>query len=179
MSSDDEDIGRISEIDKLYEDAEFIDPPNTLKKKAGAGGIAEHILKKSQDFIKENDIDFIPYAKEHLKKINDCVKKLHATQDEGVEKLCLEEITENVMRLKAHGGMFNYAIMSSIADIALNCLEVTSSVNADLHQIITAHNNSIEGVIITGLKGDGGEAGAKLVSAFRLAAIRYQKKYAS
>ncbi len=167
-----------NDADKLLgEAAEFLDPPNFLKRKAGSGGIPQHLLDKGEGFIKENDIDFIPFAKDHIKHIKAYAKELKTAKNKTAEQQYFDGITENVMRLKAHGGMFGYDIMSAVSDITLNCLELTKTINDDLYQIIDAHNNSIELVIATKLRGNGGDQGKAIVNELRKATVRYHKKY--
>ncbi|MEM6812477.1 MAG: hypothetical protein AAF549_08430, partial [Pseudomonadota bacterium] len=52
-------------------------------------------------------------------------------------------------------------------------------INKDFYKIIEAHNNSVQIILQSNLKGTGGKAGEKLVFELRDAVQRFQKKYHS
>lgn len=149
----------------------------TLKEKAGNGGIPKHLLDDAHSHMCENDIDFRSMATKHLEIIDEQLKKLNTFKDEHEQQVAFETIIENIMQIKAHGGMFNYEVMSQIAGIALSFLEDAKEINEDLLKLIEAHNNSIRLVIARNIKGDGGEQGQAIVSELQKAVTRYSKKH--
>ena len=159
-------------------EAKFTMPPNKLKGKMGAGGLPLHLIEKGQSYIQDTDIDFLPYAKKHLEEIAKHLQALKESEEGSKEqKEHLQHMTQNIMQMKAHGGMFDYQIMSSISDVVLKFMDATRVINNDLYQIVDAHNNSINLVIASKLKKDGGDTGAMIVSEMREATSRHLKKY--
>lgn len=156
---------------------EIFEPPNVLKQKAGSGGIAEHFIEKAEGFIRNNDIDFIPFAEEHIEKIESAFESLIISTTPGKQKTFLDEIVENIMLIKAHGGMFKYGVMSRISGVTLSFLEDAEVINDDMFQIIAAHNNTIKLIIKHDIKGDGGAHGSALLDELRKAIGRHAKKY--
>ena len=163
--------------EELLKDAEFINPPNTLKQKAGNGGIPIQLIEQGETFIHENDIDFVPFARDHLKEIKNHLAELKKAKNDKARKKALDPIVQNIMLIKAHGGMFNYHVMSAVADVALKFLDGVEKYNEDLYQIIEAHNNSINVVIQAQMKGAVSTKSAALVDELREATQRFQKKY--
>src|SRR5690606_34285979 len=108
----------------------FIKPPNILKEKVGVGGIDEKLLTRSQEVIDKNEtgIDFIIYAEQYLKEFSDSVK---AARSNDNFKKSRDKIVRPVMQLKANGGMFQYQLVSEVADIALQFLEAVEDENVN------------------------------------------------
>lgn len=167
----------------LYEnldDAEFIDPPNEMKKKVGSGGIPEVLLQRAQESIDDNfSVDFLPYADKYLKNVDLAVKRIATAKVQADVKNIKREISENIMHLKANGGMFGYQLISMVSDVALNFADTENDLNQDFVQIIVAHNNSIRLILDKKIKGSGGITGDRLVNELRQAIDRFNKKYNS
>ena len=153
----------------------FINPPNTLKTKVGTGGIDESLLKKSQQFIDNAQVDFMPYAERYLKQLGDCTRLLKKGPDDP--KPAQEKMIGAIMQLKAHGGMFQYQLLSDVADIALQFLESIEGINQDALTVLQAHENTIKVIINSNLKGDGGREGYALVKELDSACQRYFSKH--
>ena len=139
------------------EEVEILDLPNHLKEKAGEGGISDHFLEKAEGFIRDNDIDFAPFALQHLTIIDDTLKELKEETKHKKQKKLLSTIIENIMHIKAHGGMFSYSIMSKISGLTLTFLDDIEHINEELFEIIEAHSNSSYLIINNKITGDGGE----------------------
>jgi len=162
------------------EDAEFITPPNKIKKKVGSGGIPEVLLQRAQEAIDDNyDVDFLPYATKYLESIDEALLKIGKAKTQADLKPIKKEISESIMHLKANGGMFGYHLISMVSDVALNFADTEKNINADFIQIITAHNNSIRIILENKIKGSGGMAGDELINELRQAVQRFDKKYNS
>jgi len=159
-------------------DKYIIEVPNQLKEKAGEGKNPSMLaIKEAEMFIKNNDIDFKPMARRHLKLIDADFAKLKESTNEEEKKELYASIIDNIMQIKAHGGMFHYQIMSDIANVVLNFLDTTDVMNEDMFQIIEAHNNSIRIIIKRNIKGDGGVPGKEIIDELTKATKRYHKKH--
>ena len=160
-------------------DKNIIEVPNRLKDKAGTdnGRDVTLAIKEAQMFMTNNDIDFKPMARRHLKEIDADFAVLQQAENDKEKKEALSRIIENIMQIKAHGGMFHYKIMSDIANVVLNFLETAKEFNAELYQIIEAHNNSIRIIISRNIKSDGGIQGKAIIEELQKATERYNRKY--
>lgn len=161
----------------IESDAEFITPPNNLKNKVGSGGISEEFLQKSQDFIENNSIDFKPYAIKYIDKINGILELSKGTKNEESKKEYLEEISHNIMQLKANGSMFGYQAITKTADTILNFVEQANNINNDLYQIIEGHNSCVSLILNKELKGDDMKQINILTKELNEAIDRYNQKY--
>lgn len=161
--------------EKASRKVRFINPPNKLKLKVGTGGIDESVLDKSQNFINTVKLDFIPYAKEFLAEFSKHAKAAKNKNSDTEE--AKNKIISPVMQLKANGGMFQYQMVSDVADIALQFLEALDEINDDAYDVLLAHENTIKIIIANDLKGDGGKEGYALVKELDQACKRYFSKH--
>lgn len=152
----------------------FIKPPNVLKQKVGMGGIDEKLLEKAQEAINNTEVDFTPYAEQFLKQFSEFASICRTVKNFEKEK---EKIIAPVMQLKANGGMFRYQLLSEVADIALNFLEIIEAVNDDAYDVIKAHEKTLKAIVASRLKGDGGREGYALIKELDQACQRYYNKY--
>ena len=81
------------------------------------------------------------------------------------------------MQLKANGGMFHYALVTTIADKLVQFLEVIIHPDADALEIVLAFHTTIRAVIMGRIQGDGGRYGSELVDALDSACMRYFDRY--
>lgn len=153
--------------------AEFIKPPNRLKEKVGSGGLSEDILNKAQALLENNTVDFLPLAEIYLSNLMNGIelaKNYHPSND-------LEEYIAHMlypgMQLKANGGMFQYPLVTHIADKLIQFLEVLESVDIEAIEIILAFHTTIRAVVLGKIKGDGGHHGEELMGALNEACVRY------
>jgi hypothetical protein len=155
--------------------ARIITPPNQLKQKVGSGGLDQKILEKGDSFIKSNEFDFEPYARQFLKQLDeqiDYISKNDVTDDEAIDRL-----SKPIMELKANGGMFGYGLITEIADIVLNFMENIKSLNDDTYEILDAHQRTLNIIVQNKLTGSGGSYGQNLADELYKACERYYNKY--
>jgi hypothetical protein len=153
----------------------FIKPANILKQKVGTGGIDEALLEKSQKFIETAELDFLPYANQFLEDLVSRIKKAKTGKDTFQEKR--DSLIRPVMQLKANGGMFQFQLVSDVADIALQFLEEVQEMNEDVFEVLSAHVGTIQVILTNNLRGDGGSEGYALVKELDKACKRYFAKY--
>lgn len=156
-------------------DVRFIKPPNKLKQKVGTGGIDEKLLEKAQHYIEKAELDFVPYAQKFLKELAEFAQEARKGNDNYKE--AKNKLIGPVMQLKANGGMFQYQLVSDVADIALQFLEAIERMDEDAFDVITAHENTIKVIIANKLMGSGGREGYALVKELDKACTRYFSKH--
>jgi hypothetical protein len=155
----------------------FIEPTNTLKIKVGHGGISPDLLKKSQEYIEKNPLDFGPFAQTFLKEIDDHLARVKKEPQLKNDPKLIENIAKPIMGLKANGGMFKYPLISMIADVGLQFIDKAKELNQDGIEIISAHNRSIALIISSRLRGYAGQEGQKITEELAEACNRYFQKY--
>lgn len=157
--------------------AEFIMPPNTLKAKVGGGGISDEILGKAQELLENNAVDFQPLAEMYLgtlmKGIN---SSQNAASDADPEPL-IAAMLYPAMQLKANGGMFHYALVTTVADKLVQFLEVIIKPDTDAIEIVLAFQTTIRAIIMGRIQGNGGRYGSELIDALDSACLRYFDRY--
>lgn len=155
--------------------AKFITPPNKLKAKVGNGGLPDSVLEKAQNYINNNQVDFIPQAKIFLDSAKaESIKALEDGMQFDRNKLSLP-----TMQLKANGGMFRYPLLSEVANICLNFIEKIERMDENAYKVIRAHENAINIIIKHNFHGSGGKEGSALVKELEDVCKRYFSKHKS
>ena len=150
-------------------------PPNVLREKVGVGGVDPKRLEQGEEYIDNNDLDFLPYATNIMKRLEKIIGAARISKDKG--KRVIDKLAQPIMELKANGGMFKYKLVSEIADIVLNFLENIEELDKDCFEIIDAHQTTLSVIITNKLKGDGGREGKILAEELTKATRRYFKKH--
>lgn len=158
----------------------YIKPPNILKMKVGSGGIPKEKIAQAQSAIATFRADFRPDAKKFIAQLSAAREKLEknpkqAKKGEGTP----DEILKPVMQIKANGGMFQYQLVSDVADICLQFLESVDEYDQEAAEIIKAYEKTMQTIIENNLKGDGGTEGYDLVMELHRACKRYFKKHST
>lgn len=154
----------------------FISPRNTLKEKVGDGGIPAYVLKKSQDYLEANPVDFVPFAYRFLERL-ESIRADHL-QAAKHPKETVSEITNIIMQLKSNGSMFHYQLISMISDVMLRFLENVAKIDSDFLEIFTVYNKVLNIILNKRLTGNGGREGYILTQELHSACLRYYTKYA-
>jgi hypothetical protein len=155
----------------------FIKPPNTLKLKAGNGGIAEENIERAQTTMDTFESDFQPDAQRFLDQLSAALKMIESALASG-KSFDPDSAIFPMMQIKANGGMFKFRLMSDVADIGLQFMEAIEKFNPDSLEIMHAHENALRVILKNNLRGDGGKEGYKLVQELHRACTRYFRKYA-
>lgn len=153
----------------------FYNPQNALRLKAGYGGIDPVVMDRAETFIQSNDVNFTEIAKgilDRLDKIVASVKKGNQRSKDGINN-----IVAPIMELKANGAMFKFALLSDVADIALDFLENIEYLNDDALDIVDIHQKSLRIIVASQLRGSGGKQGDILIAELVDACRRYHKKH--
>ncbi|MBI1214229.1 MAG: hypothetical protein GC185_00255 [Alphaproteobacteria bacterium] len=158
---------------KKLRKAELISPPNRLKQKVGSGGIDEKVLMKATELMETNTIEFQPIAAMLVDVLREAISDAKSGSLQGEQ--AIEAMLYPAMQLKAQGGMFHYPLISDISNTLVNFLETVSNTDKDVLDIVVAHKMSINAVLGSQIKGDGGKIGRELREALLDACARYYK----
>ncbi len=152
----------------------FTPASKALKKKVGDGGIPAHILKKAQDYLDSNPVDFTPYAAHYLEQLVDARNAI--TKGDMDAEAGLKKIVDTVMQMKSNGSMFHYQLVSMISDVMLRFMEHVKAVDKDFIDILNVYLKVLEIVINKKITGNGGREGYALTQELHYACERYYSK---
>ncbi len=145
-----------------------------LQRKVGKGPIDESVIRKSQNLIDNNTVDFSPVALEILDRL------LTAIEDSKNPKYTFADLkqmfTTPVMELKANAAIFHYDLVGQLAAVMLGFLERIKIIDADAIDIVRAHHTSLHMIASKKISGPGGAMGESLVKELQLACDRYYNK---
>ncbi len=158
--------------------AEFITPPNNLKKKVGSGGLSEEILEKAQALLENNTVDFQPLADMYLENLMSGIEYTKNAGSEDDREYIITTMLYPAMQLKANGGMFHYPLVTTISDRLIQFLEVIEEPDTEAIEIVLAFHTTIHAVVQGKISGDGGKHGTELLSALNDACVRYFEREA-
>jgi hypothetical protein len=156
--------------------ARIIKANRMLQAKVGAGPLDPEAVKKSQDVLDENKVDFGPMAEGFLKELSESVENARKNLDTGDHGVLIGSISAPVMQLKANAGMFGYSLLGSLANIMLSFLETIDKIDKDVIEIVNAHHQTLSLIIKAHMSGDGGDQGEQLQMELRDACKRYFAK---
>ena len=134
------------------------------------------LIKRGQQTIDENKIDFTPLGTELLEKLDkvlQVIEKGKATDSLENQK---QSLTRPVMELKANAAFFNYALIGNLANIMLSFLETINKLDKDAISIVRAHHGTLNSIIQKKMVGDGGEHGKIFAKELQDACNRYYNK---
>jgi len=148
-----------------------------LRSKVGFGDIDEEAIEKAQEIIEDfKSTDFGPLANEHMGTLDKLIKS-YAKDKNSSGDISIEDIIAPVMQLKANAAMFNYDLVSRLADIMLNFPEEIDAIDDDVFDIMVVHQTALKSLIGNKITGDGSEEGETLQIEMKDACRRYFRKH--
>lgn len=159
--------------------AEYITPPNKIKKKVGSGGLSEEILNKAQMLLETNAVDFIPLAQAYLEQLQEGIDIASEPFHENNTEYVISTMLYPAMQLKANGGMFHYPLVTKIADRVIQFLEVIETPDPEVVAIIQSFHKTVALVVREKIQGDGGERAKALMMNLENACQSYLNRYAA
>lgn len=145
-----------------------------LQAKVGSGPLDQEAVKRSQEIMDNNDVDFLPLGLELLKQLKEAIEKSKAGALNT--KQAVQAMTEPVMQLKANAATFRYTLISNLANVMLSFLEAIKQVDKDVIQIVEAHHTTLNMIVVKKMQGDAGAAGKQMENELRAACKRYFSK---
>ncbi len=162
---------------KPRRNAEFINVPNILKAKVGTGGLSDKVIERAQELLESHAEEFAPLADIYLSRMDDAIKdaKNNDITDSNLENK-ITNILLPCVQLKANGAMFNYPLVTRIANKFAQFMEVVDCLDAQVLDIASAFHATIKIIVTGGIKGDGGTQGEALAAELNNACLRYFDK---
>lgn len=153
--------------------AEFITPPNRIKKKVGSGGLSEEILNKAQTLLESNAVDFVPLAQAYLEQLAEGMEIASQPFHESNTEYVISTMLYPAMQLKANGGMFHYPLVTKISDRMIQFLEVIDKPDTEVVTIIRSFHKTVALVVREKIQGDGGDRAKSLMENLDKACQQY------
>ncbi len=147
-----------------------------LKQRIGSGPMNPEIVKRAQQVLDENKIDFSPLGFEFLEKLDTILKGIESKENDASLDEQKQELTRPVMELKANAAFFNYPLIGNLANIMLGFLETIDELDTDAISIVRAHHGTLNQIIQRKMVGDGGEHGKVFMEELQNACNRYYNK---
>lgn len=158
--------------------AEFVKPPNYLKKKVGSGGLPEHTIEKAQRIMDQDMLEeFEPMARQHLKELMGGIKFIKQNRLNLDKETLIAGLIYPTLQLRANGKMFGYSVVTQIAAKLIQFLEVIDYPDDEVLQIAIAFHTSINIILHKKLIGMGGKEGQALFVELDEVCKRYFVKY--
>lgn len=152
--------------------AEFFNPPNVLKKKVGSGGVAPDLIAKAESYIENNEQDFHSIAENYFAILDEASHRVKDGEIKGAE--AFEAVLYPLSQLKAQGAMFKQPIVTDLAAMLINFLEVIEELDDQAISILMVHKMTLQAVIKKKLPADTqAQQNQTLKNALRDACIRY------
>jgi len=148
----------------------------SLQKKVGTGEIPAEAIQKSQKFIDNNKIDFIPIATASLEQLATAIQ--YAKENTGEDpRILLDNLALPVMKMKSNAAMSGYPLITNLAKTMLEFLDNRKTIDKDIVSIVEAHYKSLRLIINTQMKSDYGSHGAEFQKELEAVCRRYLEKH--
>ncbi len=154
----------------------YVDPPNLLRHKTGAGPGGEAkineaalvaagavITERASDYPERAAEDIALLAKEHAK-----ARKDPTTRVEQIAK-----IGKLVHDIRSEGSTFGFPLITKVGTSLYDFCQYAQASDAQI-EVIGAHVDALRVIIGQKIEGDGGEIGAELLNELRLASDKFQ-----
>lgn len=145
-----------------------------LQAKVGKGPLDERVVKKMEEVMQQNTIDFYPLAMEYLDDLKNAIEKTR--NGEYDHKQAAEEFTTPVMEIKSNAATFKYDLVGRLANVMMTFLESFDEIDEDVIDIVEAHHKTLTAIISKRMSGDGGQSGKILEDELKAACARYKAK---
>ena len=121
--------------------AEIIEPPDTIKSKvSGSGAVSAEMLARADDAVAELAVEYPDLAMQDVDALAALVE--NAAADPKRRPQLLEQIFEASDEIRGLGAMFNYPLITSIADSLCSISEHLETFDDKGVEIARAHLDS-------------------------------------
>ncbi len=158
----------MANVDQDHEDereATFIRPPDSLtgKVRMGAGGVDAEALQKAEALIANLQGDYLEWATEDSEHLLRALAHLESGPDD--KNAAREDLFRVAHDMKGQGGSFGYDLVTIVGDRLCRFLENASNPMTDTQlKAVRLHVETMRLIITRRMEGDGGAAGAELIS---------------
>ncbi len=142
---------------------EVFEPPNALKPKvsSGCGMTQQEMLAKAKMVVESLHDDFAEELEATIEKLRESERLLGASHEESRSQIDI--IFRLSHEMKGQGRTFGFDLVSSIGESLCALLDRADPGHPKLAQATKTHIDALHLVSSRGMRGDGGETGAKLM----------------
>lgn len=179
-SNDQDNENHMSQDDEYrsIQKARIMKASHMLQSKVGFGEVDKEAIERGEKVIEAiGEIDFAPLIGEYVSALGDAIQNWKSHKEDEDDHELHESITEPVMQLKGNAAMFNYELVGKLANIMLNFLEAIEKIDDEVIEILEAHEKTLQKIIQSNMRDDGGVDGQLLQDELREACKRYFAKH--
>ena len=146
-----------------------------LQSKTGVGIVDSQTVQKAQKSLEQKKVAFEPMAQQFLENMAVILQNAKNKKD-GDFSAIKRDLTNTIMQLKANGKMFDYPLITDLADMLLLFLESIPALDRDVIELININHKTLNLIIKNKMQGDAGPTGEALKTEIRSACQRYMAK---
>ena len=150
-------------------------PVNHLKDKVGDGGFDEENIKKAQQAIEENEVDFKPIAQEYLDDLTQTLQAIEAGSKSAESSLGV--VLDPLMQLRAQGALFHYPSVTEISDVIVDFLDTVQMMDNDILEIVNAMKKAVDAILAMEVKDASDQTCVALIEELQGACARYLRTH--
>ncbi len=152
--------------------AKIIESPLDLKSKvSGGGAVSAEMLARADSAIAEIAVEYPNLALQDIDKLAAIVET--AASEPSQRDHWIEQIYEASDEIRGLGTMFNYPLITSIADSLCSITEHADAFDDKGIEIARAHLEAMHAVIVNKVTGDENEIGQQIASALEAAVNKH------
>ena len=152
--------------------AKIIDSPLELKSKvSGSGTVSTEMLARADAAIAEIAVEYPSLALQDIDELTALVET--PVSDPNQRDRWIERIYDASDEIRGLGTMFNYPLITSIADSLCSITEHADAFNDKGIEIARAHLEAMHAVIVNKVTGDENEIGQQIASALETAVNKH------
>lgn len=139
---------------------------------AGPGSIAAEALEKMEAEFQKAAEQFPQFVASYLESLKVATEAAIADRDKDLRPH-VDRIHKLAHELKGQGSTFGYPLMSSFGQSLYNFTKPGVTITDKYPELLKAHYDAMNAVIVAKIKGDGGEIGKQLIIVLQKAIQKY------
>ncbi len=152
---------------------DIIPASKDLQTRIGTGTIDQAAIKRSEQAMILHRPDFIKVAAPILNSLRRSLKQINPHDRTSLLPTLL---IEPIIDLKGMGRMFGYDLVTDLANVMLAFLDVIPHLDADVMELLYAHERTLRALVNRKMNGHGGASGTTLVRELKEACNRYLRQ---
>ncbi len=145
-------------------EAQFISPPNTLRKAKIGSGKAKMdpaLLAKADAVVEKMQENYTDWADEDLTMLEKSLADIRTAEDQLPH---IKILFRHALDMKGQGGSFGYAMVTQVAGSLADFVGDLKKLQGIDFETVAAHVQTMRAVMAGEVKGDGGETGQALLA---------------
>ncbi|TAH33115.1 MAG: hypothetical protein EYC62_07345 [Alphaproteobacteria bacterium] len=154
--------------------------PNKLREKVGGmpgklGSIDPDIISRAEKKVEEISKSYTESASDELAELQEAFVQCSGAEGDA-QAPYIRKINRLVHELRGQGSSFGYPLLTEFATFLFDFTDGLKTASKPQLEIIKAHIDTMQIVVIQKINGDGGTVGQQLKQTLKVAIERYSKK---